>query len=153
MAVVRETLKYGADPFQKDIYGQNSFHHITSMMGPNSLKILLLLLHKFENSQRDMNIQDNYGNTPLHNACTFSNKDEVWCTSLRVVVIRILLANGVNLNEVNRHKQTPFHLLIFQYHKIVTNYRSENEKFIHNIVALISLFLSYDVDIGDKRPE
>ncbi|XP_052082562.1 uncharacterized protein LOC127720141 [Mytilus californianus] len=155
MAVVREMLKYGADPFHKDIHGQNSFHHITSMIRPNSLKILLMLLHKFENSQREINIQDNYGNTPLHNACTFGNNDKVWCTSLRVAVIRILLAKGVNLNEVNRLKQTPFHLLIFQYHKFVTNYRSENEKFVHNIVALISLFLSYDVDMeikdqGDK---
>lgn len=148
MAVVREMLKYGADPFYKDIHGQNSFHHITSMMRPNSLKILLLLLHKFENSQRDMNIQDNYGNTALHNACTFGKKDDVWCTSLRVVVIRILLAKGVNLNEVNRHNQTPFHSLIFQYHKYVTCFRSEIKKFIHNIVALISLFLSYDADLG-----
>lgn len=147
MAVVREMIKYGADPFQKDIHGQNSFHHITSMMRPNSLKILLLLLHKFENSKCDINIQDNYGNTPLHNACTFSNNDKVWCTSLRVAVIRILLAKGVNLNQVNRYRQTPFHLLIFQYHKFVTNYRCENEKFVHNIVALISLFCSYDVDI------
>ena len=70
LLVVKEMLKYGADPFQRDKNGQSSFHHITRVMKPFCLKIMLLILNQFESSKKHMTVQDIYGNTPLHYACT-----------------------------------------------------------------------------------
>ena len=150
LQVVREMLKYGADPFHLDKNGQNSFHLLTSLVKSNCLKILLLLLKYCKNTEDNLSMCDKNGDTPLHIACTFSNNDEVWCTSLRVAVIRALLASGASINKANNCRQTPFHLLIGQYCQLTNNFRFENKKIIHNIIAVLSLFLSYKADMTIK---
>ncbi|XP_052082564.1 uncharacterized protein LOC127720142 [Mytilus californianus] len=150
LSVVREMLKYGADPFQKDTQGRNSFHIITTMMTPDSFKILLLLLSHFEYSGGDKNIQDKFGNTPLHYACTIGDNDDGYCASLRVAVIRILIAQGWDMNMSNSLGQTPFHLLVHQYHQFTNNLKPETERCVHNIVAIMNIFLAKRVDLSRK---
>jgi hypothetical protein len=43
-----------------------------------------------------------------------------------------------------------FHLLIGQYCQLTNNFRFENKKIIHNIIAVLSLFLSYKADMTIK---
>lgn len=152
LLVVKEMLKYGADPFQMDKNYQNAFHHITRVMKPFCLKIMLLILDKFESSNIYMAVQDIYGNTPLHYACTYNKNDKVWCSPLRVAVTRILIANGVNINVINSRGKTPFHLLVDQYHQYsITKTKSEHGKCIHDILSLITLFLAHKADMTVKE--
>ncbi|CAC5418823.1 unnamed protein product [Mytilus coruscus] len=150
LSVVREMLKYGADLFQKDTQGRNSFHIITTMITPDSFKILLLLLSHFENSGVDKSIPDKFGNTPLHYACTFGDNDDGYCASLRAAVVRILIAKGWDMNMSNSLGQTPFHILVHQYHQYTNNLKPEKERCVHNIVAIMSILLATHVDLSRK---
>lgn len=150
LSVVREMLKYGADPFQKDTQGRNSFHIISTMIASDSFKVLLLLLSHFENSEVDKCIPDKLGNTPLHYACSIGDIDDGYCSSLRSAVIRILIAKGWDINMSNSLGQTPFHLLVHQYHQFTNNLKPEKERCLHNIVAIMSIFLAKHVDLSTK---
>ncbi|CAG2212962.1 ANK [Mytilus edulis] len=148
LSVVREMLKYGADPFQIDTQGRNSFHIITTMIASDSFKVLLLLLNHFENSEVDKSIPDILGNIPLYYECSIGDFDDGYCSSLRASVICILLATRWDITMSNSLGQTPFHLLVHQYHQFTNNLKPEKERCLHNIVAIMSIFLAEHVDLS-----
>lgn len=154
VAIVREMLKYDADVLQNDILDRNTFHVTTSTINRFSLKVLLLLLTYVDkgNIYSCINKTDSEGNTPLHNVCRFEIEEkDAWCISLRVAMARILVARGARLDIRNTDGQTPLHLVIHQYRIFSKEHSIVSEKFIHNLVALIKLFLANKADIAIRK--
>ena len=85
----------------------------------------------------DPNLQDNYGDTPLHNAVRSPYLS--W-----VKTVKILLENGADPTIVNKRGKTPLHLIIEQLDRSVlimflTGIISDNIIFIRDVSSYLGL--------------
>ena len=67
-------------------------------------------LKKAVSKGASINVKDNFGRTPLHEACWFGHLE----------VIKYLIEKGAGVNVKNKHGRTPLHLVIvYDYWNIV----------------------------------
>lgn len=90
-------LKYGANIFYRNIYGENALHQAA---GQGSLSVLNLILDLGGNA--NLETRENRGNTALNVAAIYG-QDEV---------VKLLLENGANINARNTDGDTPLHLAV-----------------------------------------
>lgn len=82
----------GANVNHKDRNGDSALHFAAQQKTVECAKILI-------EKGADIEIQDNYGNTPLWRAIFFSKGD--------ISMVNLLVENGANLDHVAQHKMTP----------------------------------------------
>lgn len=107
-SMIKLLLKYGADINKTDIYMSTTLH-IAAVSG-TALDVMKFLLK--EGADRDINVQNIYGNTPLHVACG--------AEGIAFKNFGVLLESGADINIENDEGETPM-MGIFE----VTNARRE----------------------------
>ena len=124
---VRELLKQGANP---NIHGEEKFQHAPLHISKNSEITQLLISYG-----ADVNITDNYGNTPLHLAsiCHYFNLEKM----------TQLLNKGANPNALNRSKNAALHFVLSFYH--VTISQTSKELVLEAIRLLMNFHAEIDI--------
>ena len=124
---VRELLKQGANP---NIHGEEKFQHAPLHISKNSEITQLLISYG-----ADVNITDNYGNTPLHLAsiCHYFNLEQM----------TQLLNKGANPNALNRSKYAALHFVLSFYH--VTISQTSKELVLEAIRLLMNFHAEIDI--------
>ncbi|KAH0564757.1 hypothetical protein GP486_001851 [Trichoglossum hirsutum] len=121
-----QTLLYhDADPFVISPSGRNALHHAAESKNPEMMKLLLDV--RYRGRQIDVNLADNWSETPLHVAASKS-----------AACVLLLLGNGARVNALQEDSQVPLH-----YAKLVKG----REK--HKIVDVLSLHQGVDVNVKD----
>ncbi|CAG2255455.1 unnamed protein product [Mytilus edulis] len=138
--------------YNKDcLYNEKALHLLVSKMTPDVLKILYVFLN---DSSVNINTKDTDCNSVLHNACTGNTNDDSWCISMRPHVVRLLVAKGVHLNEVDASGCTVLHMVIMQYNKLSRNNPQRCDvRHLHNLISIVSIFLSNCADLSVKDKE
>lgn len=91
--------------------GQTLLHLVTNKMNKDSYKTVIYLL----DLGLDVNARCKTGETPLHRIATIPLDDVVWCTGLRLPILRLLVKNGATINAQDESGQTPLHKVVQHY--------------------------------------
>jgi ankyrin repeat protein len=155
--IINLLLNAGANLDARDIYGQTALHWAVQ---ENALEAVEYLIDDHKMDVDDSNL---YGSTPLHLAVEHGHGDmvrlllsrgaDVWATdlegntSLHIIcesgnptkehIMRMLLARGSQVNQMNNQGQTPLMLLV----------RSMQIRDNQHDLHLIDLLLSYGADL------
>ncbi|CAC5356084.1 unnamed protein product [Mytilus coruscus] len=98
----------------------------------------------FKDSKDDINLEDDEGNT----------NDDNWCISIRPHVVRLLVAKGVHVNEVDTSGCTALHKVITQYNQLnMNNPQRADVRHLYNLISIISILLSNGVDLSMRDKE
>lgn len=149
LEIIQQIFKLGGKT-SLDKKGQNCLHLLVSRMKYDTVKILLYLLETRRDETEQAIIEsDNDGNSVLHLACSVNEEnpknDLPWCASLRISVVRILLANGTNIDAINHKKESALHILTRSYIFCV-NKDSSLLHLIHPIIEIINLIVENGID-------
>ncbi|CAC5370562.1 unnamed protein product [Mytilus coruscus] len=150
LEIIKQILKLGGEINNRDHLGRNFLHTLVSRMKSETVNILLYYLSttSIEQIQTDINSQDNDMNSVLHHVCFINTGDHksdlLNCSSLRISIMRILLANGANINIVNDKHQSVLHVLVQAY------LAAKFEHNMHPVVELINLVISHGIDTDKK---
>ncbi|CAC5356065.1 unnamed protein product [Mytilus coruscus] len=133
------------------LYNEKALHLLVSKMTPDVLKILYVSLN---DSSVNIDTKDADCNSVLHNACTGNPNDDSWCISIRPHVVRLLVAKGVHVNEVDASGSTALHRVIMQYNQLsMNNPQRSDVRHLHNFISIISILLSKGADLSVKDKE
>ncbi|CAC5356082.1 unnamed protein product [Mytilus coruscus] len=133
------------------LYNKKVLHLLVSKMTPDLLKILYVFLN---DSSVNINTKDADCNSVLHNACTGNAYDDNWCISIRPHVVRLLVAKGVHVNEVDASGCTALHRVITQYNQLsMNNPQRSDVRHLHNLISIVSILLSNGADLSVKDKE
>ncbi|XP_063430739.1 uncharacterized protein LOC134712796 [Mytilus trossulus] len=152
LEIIKQILKLGGDVRFRDHLGRNFLHTLVSRMKSETVNILLYYLSTTttEQIQADINSQDNDMNSVLHQVCFINSRDNKYdllnCSSLRISIMRILLANGANIDIVNAKHESVLHVLVHSYLAA----KSEHYMYIHPVIELINLVISHGIDTETK---
>lgn len=102
-AVIEQLLDQGMEPNLQDKGGSTALHHLLVCPLPPELFPLLQRLV----SMTDVRLEDNDGNTPLHNYFVLYKEDPVHPQLPPQQVIELLLAHGADRNARNGKGETP----------------------------------------------
>lgn len=156
LSIFREFMKYSDVLTVIDNMGRNILHHTVSFMKPDTVAILSVILQK---KVCDVDGKDNDGNSVLHTACTIKCiheqsvtdtdddcADDVWCTSLRIHVLCLLINFKVNINTQDSLGRTVLHILVQQYIKCKKQRRRQCLQQMHSIIAMIASLVARGID-------
>ncbi|CAG2257849.1 unnamed protein product [Mytilus edulis] len=152
LEIIKQILKLDGKIRNIDHLGRNFLHTLVSRMKSETIHILLYYLSTTttEQIQADIDSQDNDMNSVLHHVCFINTGDHkpdlLNCSSLRISIMRILLANGANIDIVNAKHESVLHVLVHSYLAA----KSEHYMYIHPVVELINLVISHGID-KDKK--
>ncbi|XP_052103867.1 uncharacterized protein LOC127737319 isoform X2 [Mytilus californianus] len=152
LEIIKQILKLVGKISNRDHLRRSFLRTLVSRMKSETVKVLLYYLSSDlsypEQIQTDINSQDDNMNSVLHHVCFINTGDHqsdlLNCSSLRVSIMRILLANGANINIVNAKHQSVLHVLV------QACIAAQFEHIIHPVVELINLVISHGIN-KDKK--
>jgi len=156
LSTFQEFMNYSGDLTVIDKMERNILHHTVSFMKQDTVAILSVILRK---EVCDVDRKDHHGNSVLHTACTIKCiheqivtdtdddcADDVWCTSLRVQVLRLLINFKANINVQDSQGRSVLHILIQQYIKCEKQRRRPCLQQMHSIIAMIALLVARGIN-------
>jgi len=139
--IVNMLLELGANPNAQNLSGRTPLHE--AVVG-NHVETQQALA----NGGAESNIKDREGNTPLHEAAKIFSEP----------LVRLLVANGENVDEPNGQQHTPLHLAIINADHsavghVITQKRGSREAATQIVKLLLSLGADANaVDAKDETP-
>ncbi|CAB0033811.1 unnamed protein product [Trichogramma brassicae] len=111
-------MKSGANPNLANAEGSTPFHIISKKHNDSSLLKMMLELSYDKYRPMLVSARDKLGNTPLHLALRFGNRD----------MVEWLLRNGADPNSANKKGLTPLHVTYRNYDLLVLFFKINDEK-------------------------
>ena len=156
LSTFREFMKFSGDLTVIDKKERDILYYTVSFMKPDTVPILSVILRK---KVCDVNKIYHDGNNVLHTACTIKCihehivtdtdddcADDVWCTSLRVQVLRLLINFKANINVQDSLGRSVLHILVQQYIKCEKQRMRPCLQQMHSIIAMIALLVARGID-------